>query len=287
MTYADAGAGKSIISLCACLQASAGLPVFGFFEPVRPLKIYYALGERDISEPAERMQLINKSFDFNYENIFIDDETVGIDLLSQTDELKFIKRIETYCPNPDIIVIDPIYCMIRGDLSNPSQATEFAKASNRIQKHFKCSMWLNNHTVKHTSEIVNGKRFVKKDPFFGSQMLKAHITLSYHLCQENNIVTFYRYKDSHEVGLKEFCLAFDHETYTLLYTSDKISTISKAELFVLKMKKSDKSFTYDDFHAAISPVTPRYSQKIMGVTIAKFGIKNVSAKFEKALYKFM
>lgn len=287
MTYADAGAGKSIISLCACLQAAAGKSVFGFFESVRPLKIYYILGERDIDEPAERMQLMKEAFDFNYDNIFIDDELVGTDLLNKTNETALINRVEKYCPNPDIIVLDPIYCLISGELSNPSQATEFAKVSSRIQKKFKCSMWLNNHTVKTTTEIVNGKQVIKRDPFFGSQMLKAHITVSYHIVQKGNKTTFTKYKDSHGVGLETFDLNFDQQTYALKfdYKGDNIPCHIKSEQFITRIRNSIKTFNYEQYFNAIQPATHRYTQKMLGVTIKKHSILNLSARFEDALYQ--
>ena len=186
MFYADPGAGKSIVSLCASLQASAGVPVFGFFEPVRPLKIYYCLTERGIEEPLERIQRMKNAFEINYDNIYFDEATIGINVLDLNEENKLIERIELYCPNVDIIVFDPIYAMVRGGLSDPEDATLFAQFSARIQNHFKCANWFNHHTLKNTSDYVEGQFVPKNDPFMGSQLLKAHVTAMYHLAQKNN-----------------------------------------------------------------------------------------------------
>ena len=287
MVYADPGVGKSVVSLCMALQASAGLPVFGFFTPVRPLKIYYALTERGIEEPLERLQLMGKAFDINYDNIYFDEATIGINVLDLDVEKALIKRIETYCPHPDIIVFDPIYSMVRGGLSDPKDATLFAQFSARIQNHFKCANWFNHHTLKNTSDLVEGHFIPKNDPFMGSQLLKAHITAMYHLTQVDDQAKLSRKKDSHGLLLKQFSLDFDVETYTLSMkvSSSDITSKDKASIFFSNCKKSGKTFSFDEFSKAIQPATHRYTQKLLGVTIEEGLVFNVSPKFSKALYK--
>lgn len=288
MVYADPGVGKSIVSLCMALQASAGLPVFGFFEPVRPLKIYYALTERGMEEPLERMQLMKKSFNINYDNIYFDEGTIGINVLDQRDEDKLIKRIETYCPSGvDMIVFDPIYAMVRGGLSDPEDATLFAQFSSRIQNHFKCANWFNHHTLKNTADFSEGKYIQKADPFMGSQLLKAHVTSMYHLTQTDNQPRFVCKKDSHGFSLKQFTLNFEAETYTLKMKilESEMSAKDKMAIFFNKCKKNGKTFNFDQFHHAIQPSSHRYTEKLIGVSIENGVILNLSPKFTSALYQ--
>lgn len=290
MVYADPGAGKSIVSLCMALQASAGIPVFGFFEPVRPLKIYYCLTERGIEEPLERIQMMKKKFDISYDNIYFDEGTIGINVLDQREEDKLISRIEKYCPfGVDIIVFDPIYSMVRGGLSDPNDATLFAQFSARIQNHFKCANWFNHHTLKNTTDFIDGQYVAKSDPFMGSQLLKAHVTAMYHLTQRNSQPHFACKKDSHGFLLKQFNLAFDRETYTVDMKLDKSSVTAKdkATIFFNNCKKAEKTFTFDQFHFAIQPSSDRYTSKLLGVTIKEGLIINVSSRFEDALYKVL
>ena len=289
MVYADPGVGKSIVSLCMALQASAGLPVFGFFEPVRPLKIYYCLTERGIEEPLERIQMMVKKFDINYENIYFDEGTIGINVLDQKEEDKLIERIEKYCPAVDIIVFDPIYSMVRGGLSDPEDATLFAQFSARIQNKFKCANWFNHHTLKNTTDFVEGQYIPKNDPFMGSQLLKAHVTAMYHLTQKNNQPHFACKKDSHGFLLKQFQLDFDRETYTvdMKISETNISAKDKANIFFNNCKKNGKTFNFDQFHHAIQPSSDRYTEKLLGVTIKEGLIINVSPKFSNALYKIL
>lgn len=289
MIYSDPGIGKSIITLCAMLQAASGHDVFGHFQSRENLKIYYCLGERDICEPAERIQLMQRSIkNINYDNIFIDDNTVGIDVLKERDEKELFDRIERNCPNPDIVVLDPIYCMVGGALDSSEKATRFATFSSRLQKRFHCANWLTNHTVKSTYEIIGGRKEKKYDPFFGSQFLKAHITLMYHVTRrDKSTVIFQRTKDNHEVGLPLFALNFDLETYTLSYNhpASEPTAKDKAYMFIEACKKSNKRFTFQQFCEAISPATPRYSEKLLGVAVSEGLIFNVNTKFEKALYE--
>lgn len=290
MVYADPGAGKSIVSLCMALQASAGLPVFGFFQPVRPLRIYYALTERGIEEPLERIQMMKKKFEPAYDNIYFDEGTIGINVLDQREEDKLIARIEKYCPfGVDIIVFDPIYSMVRGGLSDPEDATLFAQFSARIQNKFKCANWFNHHTLKNTADFVEGQYVQKADPFMGSQLLKAHVTGMYHLTQRNNEPHFSCKKDSHGFLLKQFSLEFSRETYTVemkLSASD-VTARDKAMVFFNNCKKANKTFNFDQLHHSIQPSSDRYTSKLIGVTIKEGLILNVSPKFSNALYKVL
>lgn len=289
MIYADPGVGKSIVSLCMALQASAGLPVFGFFEPVRPLKIYYCLTERGIEEPLERIQKMKNAFEINYDNIYFDEQTIGMNVLDLDVEEALKERIMRYCPNVDIIVFDPIYSMVRGGLSDPKDATLFAQFSARIQNHFKCVNWFNHHTLKNTSDYVEGQFIPKNDPFMGSQLLKAHITAMYHMTQQNNKPHFACKKDSHSLLLKQFSMDFSPETSTvsMKVSSTDITTKDKATIFINNCKKNGKTFDFDQFHFAIQPSAVRYTQKLLGVAIETGVVFNVSSKFDKALYKII
>lgn len=286
MIYADPAAGKSILTLCAAVQACSGHNVFGFFEPVRPLKIYYCLTERGIEEPAERLQLMAQAMNINYDNIFIDEETIGLNVLNREDEMFLINRINRFCPNPDIIVFDPIYAMVRGGLSNPDDATLFAQFSSRIQNRFNCANWLTNHTLKSTTDFIAGKMVNKSDPFFGSQLLKAHVTGMYHVTRNKRGVSFQLKKDSHNILLENFNLNFDPERYILNYDTahSDITAKKKMELFINTCKINQKSFTYSEFFEAIKPASTRYTRNLLCVMIEKNIIKNHNSSFQKALY---
>lgn len=290
MVYADPGVGKSVASLLMALQASNGLPVFGFFEPVRPLKVYYVMTERGVEEPIERIQLMMKAQHFNFDNLYLDETLIGIDVLEKEDEEKLIAQIEANCPKPDIIVFDPIYAMVRGGLSKPDDATLFAQFSARVQAHFKCANWLNHHTLKSLGSFVDGAGWVEKDdPFFGSQLLKAHITGSYYMTQKDHKSHFQCKKDSHSCLIRKFSLKFDQETYMLNMEIDSsdISSKDKSRLFLNKCKKEGKRFNFDQFHAAIQPCSARYTSKLLGVTVKEGLIFNVSGKFSNALYEVL
>jgi len=286
MVYADPGVGKSVLSLCMALQASAGLPVFGFFQPVRPLKIYYCLTERGVEEPLERMQHMKQIIDINYDNIYIDEETIGINVLDPKDEAALIERIERFCLEPDIIVFDPIYAMVKGGLSDGEDATMFAQFSARIQKHFGCVNWFNHHTLKNTNDFAEGKYYPKSDPFMGSQFLKAHVTGMYYLTQSDNKCIMSLKKDSHSTMLKKFSMDFHAESYTLSMSEKQaeINAVEKSHSFITRCKTNGKKFTFDEFHHAIQPSSIRYTQKLLGVTIKQGLIFNVSTKFSNALY---
>jgi len=179
--------------------------------------------------------------------------------------------------------------MVRGGLSDPEDATLFAQFSARIQNHFKCANWFNHHTLKNTSDFVEGKYVAKSDPFMGSQLLKAHVTGMYHLTQRNNQPHFACKKDSHGFLLKQFSLDLDRETYTveMKVSASDITIKDKANVFFNNCKKSGKTFTFDQFHFAIQPSSDRYTSKLLGVTIKEGLILNVSPKFSSALYKVL
>ena len=289
MTYASSGVGKSTICLCACLQASAGVPVFGCFKVPRPLKIYYVLGERDVTEPAERMQLMKKVININYNNIIIDEEAIGRNMLEKSSEIWMIRRIKEAMPDVDLIVFDPIYSLASGGLSSPEKATAFAQFSSRVQRGCnKCSIWHNNHTVKSLYEIIEGSKQAKTDPYMGSELLKAHVNVMYHIQQKDDLVQFDKKKDSHNNAQSHIKLRFDIESYTLEAISKESTTVNdRLNLFLDQCKRDNKTFTFDHYYVFIKPVVPSYAQKLLGITLRKGLIINLSPAFTKALYQVL
>jgi RecA-family ATPase len=289
MLYADPGVGKSIITLNMAMQASAGLPIFGYFECPRPLKVYYILTERGYQEPLERLRIMQKKISADYSNLFLDEEMIGLNVLDPHDEQLFMNRIERYCPNPDIIVTDPIYAIVRGGLADPKDATLFAQFSARLIKRFGCCHWMNNHTTKSTGDIIGGEWKEKANPFFGSQLLYAHITACYYLKQHEGNSKITCTKDTDSSHISKLSLKFDYESFTLEMDikNAEMTAKDKAKSFFHYCKINQKSFTFDELLKALSPATSRYTQKLLGVTISEGTITNLSPKFDKGLYRVL
>lgn len=290
MIYGDPEAGKSIATLCALCQAAGGLPVFGFFKCVRPLKIYYLLGERGYEEPLERMLQLEKRFPINWDNIYLDSDFVGQNVLDTNVESAIYSKINQYCNNPDIIVFDPIYPFVPGGLSDPKDATKFAQFSARLQNRFQCVIWLNNHTVKNTYVIIEGKRHEKSDPYLGSILLKAHVTNMYYMTRRDDLSKFKNSKDSHQISLKEFTLKYDDESQSLEFEGSaeiKKGRSEKAQEFIQQHKTNSARFTYNEFYSFLHPCSPSYTKKLIKGLISSGSIINTAEKFKPALYEIL
>jgi RecA-family ATPase len=286
MLYAQSGEGKSVVSLCAALQASNGNKVFGYFDVPRPLKIYYILGERDIIEPAERLQEIQRFQKFHFNNIVFDDGIVGMNILNRDDENYIIHRISEVMPDVDIIFFDPLYSLTEGGLSDPKLAGLFQNFSSRVRKRFNCAIWYNNHTQKNTTENLGGGiQQDKSDPFIGAGYIKAHVNVMYYGKQRDGFFTFQATKNQHRTAIEKFRVKYDIETNMVYVPTDKIPAKDMIEMLISKTKNEGTTFSKEDYLKYMKGVSPSYALKLLGHATKSKRLINVSPEFERACYK--
>ena len=256
MLAADPGVGKSVLMICAFAQASAGLPVFNKLMCSRPLRCYYIPFERGMQEAIERLKCMKEVVPFDYDNLFINENFVGLDVTNSKHADLIIKIIQQDCPEGvDIVGIDPIYASVSGGLSTDEKASSFCRFSARLQQTLKCSVWLNHHTVKQQVDQA-GKTIERSDPFYGSQWLKAHVTASYHMKQSKDGILLENKKDSHGNLIKKINLGYNQEFYTCyaVNVEDVVVKKDRALVFLRTCFQVGKSFYFSEFFDALGGV---------------------------------
>lgn len=256
MVSSDPGLGKSTLLVSAFAQLSCGLPVWGSLYVPRPMKVYYIPFERGLQEATERLKHISEAVPINFDNFYINENFIGLNVTDSKHADFIIKVIGQDCPKPDVIAFDPIYAAVAGGLSTDEKASQFCRFSARVQHEFGCSVWLNHHTVK--PQLFEGKPAQRSDPFYGSQWLKAHVTASYHLKEgSDGSVVLDNKKDSHGNLRKKIVLGYNPENYTNFAIGIESSATQKERgiMFFRTCFHAKKQFTFKQYKEAVMGCT--------------------------------
>ena len=263
MVSADPGTGKSTIATQMMIEAAAGLPVFGTLHVDRPLKFLFAQTERSIVESLERLDHISKIYPIVKENIIITDEYQRFNLLNQDHVHMMVKCIKRDCPaGVDVIVWDPIYCMVAGGLSKDEPASLWCHAMSIIHKEIGAAHWYNHHTVK--PEYKEGVKYVRDDPFYGSRWLNAHCTGAYYMERSEKGVRISCKKDNYAILGKCFELEYDSETGLSVVPFSELPAIERVKNFVDARKIDNKTFCFDEMVKATG-LSVRICRSILSV----------------------
>ena len=283
MISADPGCGKSTISTQIAVELAAGLPVFGVFKVDKPLKVTYVQTERSIIEFLERLDTISKVYPIVKENLFVTDEYQKFNMLDPSHVELLIKCLKRDCPDADIIFFDPIYAMVSGGLSADLPACAFTHAMSRVQKEIGCALYYNHHTVKQQHDS-RGEEISKKDPFYGSQWLKAHVTGSYYMSSSESGVNLTCKKDNYRILPAQISLYYDAETELCSIPITELPPIERVKSFIGVHKVSQREFSFNDIQASTKLCTRTLRALLMHSSI-KDTIFVVSSIKNRNLYK--
>lgn len=256
MVASDPGLGKSILMTSAFAQMSAGLPVWSSLFVPHPMKCYKIPFERGLQEDAERLKHMQNTIPIVWENLFINENFIGLDVTNSKHADFIIDTIRKDCPNPNVVGLDPIYASVAGGLSTDEKASQFCRFSARLQHEFNCSVWLNHHTVKAQLNR-DGDVTSRPDPFYGSQWLKAHVTASYHLKEgSDGGILLDKKKDSHGNLISLISLGYNADDYTSYAIGiEQASTKKeKALIFFRTCYTTKKQFTFKEFVTSLGGV---------------------------------
>jgi RecA-family ATPase len=283
MISADPGTGKSTITSQVAVELAAGLPVFGTFDTFKPRKVLYAQTERNIIELLERLETISKVLPILHDNLVITDAYQQFNLLNPEHAKVFIDCVMRDCPDADIIILDPIYCLVGGGLKDDLPASAFTKVMSNLQKATNAALWYNHHTVK-PSYTNKGEQIEKSDPFYGSQWLKAHVTGSFHLKQCDGGVMFERKKDNYHLLPQEIILEYDPESGISHIPLADLPAAEKVRRFLKVKEVSQESFSFKDIETETKVCTRRLRELLVHSSFSD-RLLVVSSLKNKKLYK--
>ena len=285
MLAADPGAGKSVVATQIALSVASGIPLFGVLPVEQPSKVYYLQLEGHYAEFIERIRYMQRDLQtINYGNLAWD-TSAYLNVLKDTHADALLQRIQAWAI-PDLIVLDPIYMAVSGGLSKDEPASAFARFSNRLRQTFGCAVLLVHHT--HRAQYLNGQEVQEDDPFYGSQWLKAHVDIAYHLKVQNaehsrvNLVcTKARGKNVHKV----LALHYHPETFTcsLDYEAKSGDAMTRLISFASRCKSEGK---VTDFYETASKIQVSHAhlRRLQGDTSFPLYFNVVKAGGKKHLW---
>jgi len=262
MVYADDGIGKSTLVLQAMCQASCGESVFFGLKVDRPIKTIWIMAERHPLEIFERIKHMSESININFNNLSIESDLQGINLIKD-DHIKkaldLIDRIQENFNPIDCIVIDPIYALVRGGMCDDTSVSSVTNFSTELQKRYDCSCIMVHHTNRGGRDQKTGER-VEGD-VYGSRFLSSHFSGMYHIKKSAQGTTMYLSKNSHSNLLNKIPLEFDSETYLSSLEEANMQKVDQIKNFLRSCKNSNRIITFYDIQNACE-VSTQYLYKV-------------------------
>src|SRR3990167_1938779 len=169
----EPGGGKSIVATQLALSLSSGSAAFGTLAVAAPRRVYYLQLEGSYPDTIDRIRRMLTKVPVTPANLAWDFRT-GLDLLDPNQASQLLTDITSWAV-PDLLVIDPLYQAVFGELSAELPTKALLRFLDRARMMFpSCAILLIHHTRK-TSYGSDGKKIQEADPFYGSQWLKAYV----------------------------------------------------------------------------------------------------------------
>lgn len=237
---ADPGLGKSTLATQIAASVAAGVPVFGVFDVAQPSRVYYIPFETDWDEFVLALQRAKASIPFAEDNLLFDEGLLGIDVCALDGALSSIDRIAFY--KPDLIVVDPLYLLVGGDLADGGIAAQAMKWLLRLAVKCNAALLVLHHTHRERYN-QRGKKIDEDDASYGSRWIKANVVIQYNLKAQNGGTVWSLKKDRYKLSRSELILHYDPETG--LSSALKSKSLIKDELLaLLKWSKPGAEFSY-------------------------------------------
>lgn len=268
MLSADSGVGKSTITAQLAMSLSSGTALFGGLE-TRKARTYVIQVEGDYEESIERMRFMRQTIpvDFNY---LAWHENRRLDISSREGIEHAIFEIESTMPNPEVVIIDPIYKLSSKDICTGEGALMVVNFSDAIYERFNCSVVLVHHNTKDNFVMVNGQKEAKNDSYYGHSFIKNHVRTSYSLYRdkESDQPRIIRKKGRGSDTLHQIDLMYDPMTMTCTIAFEDKNTDA-----LLRVK------TFINRQASLS-LTTDFNQVMLNCHVSQAQLRRLKPKFE-------
>lgn len=283
MVGSDSGKGKSLLSLQIAMHLTKGSPVFGALHVARPLRVWYMQMERHENESLERMIRLQDHVAWDPANFFLDTEVQCLDFINP-DHYETLEE-RGFEIKPDVIFIDPLYGVAQG-LSQDKIASSLSKVFTMLKKRLGCALWLNHHTLKDQYN-QQGEKIEREDPFYGATWLRAHVTGSYFMRQNDTGTSWVKKKDNHGILLDQITTIFDDETYFSSIDPTKMNYKDRFRLFInMVFSRPNKTFEFEECRAFLGCAV-RHLRDLLSAHHNSEAIKRHKANGKKTLYEVL
>jgi RecA-family ATPase len=285
--YAKDGVGKSLLLFQAICEASNQLPVFGYFNCPKPLKTLWIQSERNVDEIGERLQRFGRVFKPNYSNIIVTDKLQGSDLKSVESRNRFIEmldKITNQAGGFDLIVLDPIYALVSGELTSDDAASYITRFSTALQNRYNASVIVIHHSNRGSRIAKTGER--TGEDLYGNRFLSAHFSGIFKIArlQTGSGSEFICEKDSHSTLISKFKLNYDPENFVSSIDDTSVTKTDKIAHLLRQYRSTGKTFTIYEIMSTLQ-VSRTTINEVMSVQFKKGFVDTGKSIDRKKLYK--
>lgn len=165
--------GKSIFFLQLLCHLTSGSPVFGVYNVPKPLSVAYCQGEGKLSDTQVNLRRMRQALDCEptrfhilYYPALALDTPEGLQAL--------VRSLETHS-RPDVLLLDPLYAFMQGDLIENKDARQMVSSLRYLAEHFQATIVLSHHAHRPRRDAKTGHILEEgDDSLFGSFVWKAY-----------------------------------------------------------------------------------------------------------------
>lgn len=170
MLVGDEKSGKSILAFQMMCSMTSGHPFLDKFNVPRELRVVYVQMEGEIEDTYDRLQRMTQIVDIEPSN-FLMYYTGNLSLDDPNEVIPFADMFREF--NPDIIIIDPIYFALSGDLNDNLAVRAFTSNLRAIKNKLDCAIMLVHHTHRLRHNIKGDILQEGDEAIYGSKFFKA------------------------------------------------------------------------------------------------------------------
>lgn len=148
--------------------------------------VVYFQAEGDQGEMFNRIRSMDKAIHCNRANLFHFYEP-GTKLNTPSGLNYFIKMLDNYTINPELIIIDPMYMAFTGDLSKQTTVCEICDAVDTLKSKYDCAVLLIHHASKDLFNKSGGVIDRGDNSAFGSAFLVANVDTLFMMRKEMEV----------------------------------------------------------------------------------------------------
>ena len=173
---------KSIFTSQKAMALTVGGSFLESFEVPHPLNVLYIQAESDLLDTKTRYLSATQAGGVKWNpdkwrHFYPSALCLDLDLDSQNIPIEggytdLVNRIVDSEFNPEVIIIDPLYMAMEGDLSDNRAARKFCRNIRRLKERFRCAIIIDHHEHRAKLDIKNRSIEEGDNSIFGSSMWK-------------------------------------------------------------------------------------------------------------------
>lgn len=164
---------KSIFTSQEAMAMTCGDAFLQSFEISRPLRVLYVQAEGSLGETKDRVlsALKPEGLNWNPDN-WAHCFPPALALDTEEGYKEFKHGVESSGFRPEVVIIDPLYCAMEGDLIDNKAVRKFNANIRKLKEAWLCSFIIVHHEHRPKTDIKGMKIEEGDNSIFGSSMLK-------------------------------------------------------------------------------------------------------------------